>query len=117
MASLEEKCVITVEGMTCQSCVQTIESNIVKVNGVKDIKVNLDKKEAIVCIDKLSDTTPNLVAEHITDMGFEATVLSSPTSSGVSTMTEGELILMISYPPSMSLLHPFQTTCGLLFYC
>ncbi|KAK3929335.1 Copper-transporting ATPase 1 [Frankliniella fusca] len=88
MASLDESCTITIEGMTCQSCVNSIESNICKVNGVKGIKVNLEKKEAIVGIDKMSNLSPLKVAELISDMGFDAKPAISTSSSGVSTMTK-----------------------------
>ncbi len=90
MASVEESCTILIEGMTCQSCVNSIESNISKVNGVSGIKVDLEKKEAIVGLDKMSDLCPSKVAELISDMGFEAKPAISNSSSGVSTMTKGK---------------------------
>ena len=90
MALSEENCVISIEGMTCQSCVQTIEANIGKVSGVKAIKVNLERGEADVNLERLCDMTPSKVAELISDMGFEAKVLDSPASSGVSSMTNGK---------------------------
>lgn len=89
MALSEGSCSISIEGMTCQSCVQTIEANIGKVSGVKEIKVNLEKGEAIVDLDRLCDLTPSRVAQLISDMGFEAKALNSPASSGVSSMTNG----------------------------
>ena len=36
---MERQTVILVEGMTCQSCVQSIESNISKMKGIINIKV------------------------------------------------------------------------------
>lgn len=44
----EAACVISIEGMTCQSCVQTIEATIGKKPGVLSIRVSLEKKEAKV---------------------------------------------------------------------
>ncbi|XP_034247401.1 copper-transporting ATPase 1 isoform X2 [Thrips palmi] len=91
MASFEDSCKISIDGMTCQSCVQTIEANIGKVNGVKVIKVNLEKKEATVGLDKSTDISPTKVAELISDMGFDAKALDSDTSSGISSMTKYSL--------------------------
>lgn len=62
---------ITVEGMTCISCVRTIEQQIGKVNGVHHIKVSLEEKSATIIYDpKLQ--TPKTLQEAIDDMGFDA---------------------------------------------
>ncbi|XP_006257059.1 copper-transporting ATPase 1 isoform X2 [Rattus norvegicus] len=62
---------ITVEGMTCISCVRTIEQQIGKVNGVHHIKVSLEEKSATVIYNpKLQ--TPKTLQEAIDDMGFDA---------------------------------------------
>lgn len=64
---------ISIDGMTCQSCVKNIESNIGSTPGIKQIKVNLNEKMAIVEYD--SDVcTDQAVAEMISDMGFTANV-------------------------------------------
>ncbi|KAE8738139.1 hypothetical protein FOCC_FOCC016381 [Frankliniella occidentalis] len=91
MAEFEESCTILIEGMTCQSCVNSIESNIGQVVGVNGIKVNLEKKEAVIDLDKMSDLSPSKVAELISDMGFEAKPAISTSSSGVSSMTKDSL--------------------------
>nr|XP_056715148.1 copper-transporting ATPase 1 [Euleptes europaea] len=68
-----ESVVFCVEGMTCSSCVQTIEKHVGKLNGVHDIKVSLkDKNAAIIYNPKLQ--TPEALKEVIDDMGFSATV-------------------------------------------
>lgn len=62
---------ITVEGMTCISCVRTIEQQIGKVNGVHHIKVSLEEKSATIIYNpKLQ--TPKTLQEAIDDMGFDA---------------------------------------------
>ena len=63
---------IKVEGMVCQSCVQTIEGNVSKKKGVKEIKVSLKEKLASVTYDPRL-TNPRRVADSIEDLGFEAT--------------------------------------------
>ncbi|XP_052590628.1 copper-transporting ATPase 1 [Peromyscus californicus insignis] len=62
---------ISVEGMTCISCVRTIEQKIGKANGVHHIKVSLEEKSATIIFDpKLQ--TPKTLQEAIDDMGFDA---------------------------------------------
>ncbi|XP_063490752.1 copper-transporting ATPase 1 isoform X8 [Symphalangus syndactylus] len=76
---------ISVEGMTCNSCVWTIEQQIGKVNGVHHIKVSLEEKNATIIYDpKLQ--TPKTLQEAIDDMGFDA-VLHNPDPLPVLTDT------------------------------
>ncbi|GAB1303056.1 Copper-transporting ATPase 1 [Apodemus speciosus] len=62
---------IAVEGMTCISCVRTIEQQIAKVNGVHHIKVSLEEKSATIIYDPKVQT-PKTLQEAIDDMGFDA---------------------------------------------
>jgi Cu+-exporting ATPase len=66
-------CKIHVEGMTCNSCVKNIESVISKKTDVKNVKVHLEKKEAIVTFSPVV-LTASKIAEFICDMGFDAHV-------------------------------------------
>ncbi|XP_075395622.1 copper-transporting ATPase 1 isoform X2 [Tenrec ecaudatus] len=67
--------IISVEGMTCSSCVWTIEQHIGKMNGVHHIKVSLEEKHAAIIYDcKLQ--TPKTLQEAIDDMGFDACLQS-----------------------------------------
>ncbi|XP_058569968.1 copper-transporting ATPase 1 isoform X3 [Neofelis nebulosa] len=76
---------ISVEGMTCGSCVWTIEQQIGKLNGVHLIKVSLEEKNATIIYDpKLQ--TPKTLQEAIDDMGFD-TVLHNPNPVPVLTDT------------------------------
>uniref|UniRef100_A0A8D0H821 Copper-transporting ATPase 1 n=1 Tax=Sphenodon punctatus TaxID=8508 RepID=A0A8D0H821_SPHPU len=68
--------VVSVEGMTCNSCVQTIEQQIGKLNGLHSIKVSLQEKNAAIIYNpKLQ--TPESLREAIDDMGFNA-ILADP---------------------------------------
>lgn len=67
---------ILIEGMTCQSCVKNIESNISIKSGIISIKVSLADKCAMVSYNKLL-ITPNDIADMIDDMGFGAQVADS----------------------------------------
>lgn len=64
---------ITITGMTCQSCVRSIEETISRGEGIHSIKVNLAEKCGLVQYDP-SVITPKSICESIEDMGFEASL-------------------------------------------
>ena len=68
---------IRVEGMTCQSCVQSIEGRIGELPGVMAIQVYLSDKEASVTFNP-GQVGPEELRTHIEDMGFDAILTSSP---------------------------------------
>ena len=47
-----EKISIPVEGMTCASCVARVEKSIAKIEGVKEVNVNLASEKASITVDK-----------------------------------------------------------------
>ncbi|XP_040281986.1 copper-transporting ATPase 2 isoform X2 [Bufo bufo] len=63
--------VVGIIGMTCQSCVQSIDGRISQIPGVVRIKVYLDQGNATVCYIP-SEITPQKICEEIEDMGFGA---------------------------------------------
>lgn len=65
--------IIGVEGMTCQSCVKSIEGHVGEMAGVKHIKVSLEEKLARIVYDE-SVITKETLRETIYDMGFEASL-------------------------------------------
>ncbi|XP_048175260.1 copper-transporting ATPase 1 isoform X2 [Corvus hawaiiensis] len=67
---------IGVEGMTCNSCVQSIEQHLGKMNGIHNIKVSLEDKNAVIIYDSKLQT-PVTLQEAICDMGFDATLPDS----------------------------------------
>ncbi|TRY98762.1 hypothetical protein DNTS_025499 [Danionella cerebrum] len=73
MAVTSSLCQVTlgVEGMTCGSCVQSIESRIGGLPGVVHIQVSLQQSNATVTYDH-SQHSPGSLAEAIEDMGFES---------------------------------------------
>lgn len=66
-----KKAVIDIKGMTCNSCVQSIEKMISNVHGVVSIKVSLENENAVVFY-RPDEITPKKICEEIDDMGFEA---------------------------------------------
>uniref|UniRef100_A0A7N6FKE6 P-type Cu(+) transporter n=1 Tax=Anabas testudineus TaxID=64144 RepID=A0A7N6FKE6_ANATE len=76
-----------VEGMTCGSCVQSIEERIGSLPGVINIKVSLEQNNATVMFDH-SQQSPESLSEAIEDMGFESSLSESSTATPVSTDTQ-----------------------------
>lgn len=68
---------LSVEGMTCHSCVTTIEGKIGKLNGVEKIKVVLDTREATVVYLPYLITMETII-EQISVAGFKASVKTKP---------------------------------------
>ncbi|KAI6185328.1 P-type Cu(+) transporter [Aphelenchoides besseyi] len=75
-----KRCSLLVEGMTCASCVATIENRIRKVDGVVSITVSLMSMKANV-IYNVSSIDAATIAEEISDMGFTATLLNDGATS------------------------------------
>ncbi|CAB1327651.1 unnamed protein product [Coregonus sp. 'balchen'] len=70
---------IRVEGMTCQSCVHSIEGRIGTLPGVLHINVSLSEQEAVVRFQPHTVTSEEL-KEQIENMGFGATLTNKDTS-------------------------------------
>ena len=65
------KKLIYVEGMHCMHCASTVEKAIKELDGVKDAKINLDKK---LCTAKLSGgVSDEAIKDAIKNAGFEVT--------------------------------------------
>lgn len=64
---------LSVTGMTCAACPITIKKALKKVDGVENIEVNLEKKEAVVTFDD-AKTTVEALLEATTNAGYPSTV-------------------------------------------
>uniref|UniRef100_A0A6Q2XFA5 Copper-transporting ATPase 2 n=1 Tax=Esox lucius TaxID=8010 RepID=A0A6Q2XFA5_ESOLU len=69
---------IRVEGMTCQSCIHSIEGRIGTLPGVLHIKVSLSEQTAVVGYQPQT-VTPEQLMKHIENMGFSATLTDKST--------------------------------------
>uniref|UniRef100_A0A671T7T4 Copper-transporting ATPase 2 n=1 Tax=Sinocyclocheilus anshuiensis TaxID=1608454 RepID=A0A671T7T4_9TELE len=72
-----KKC-IRVQGMTCQSCVRSIEERIGSLEGVVGVQVSLSDKEASLRFNP-GTVTPEVLRKHIEDMGFDASLMALPS--------------------------------------
>ncbi|XP_056157566.1 copper-transporting ATPase 2 [Lampris incognitus] len=68
-----------VDGMTCRSCVQSIEGQVGSLAGVLDVQVSLQEGTAMVIFQPLT-VTPEQLREKIEDMGFGATLVEEDLS-------------------------------------
>lgn len=66
-------CVISIEGMTCMSCVNSITESLSAKNGVEKIFVSLETHQGSVVYDPRL-LSPQEIADAIEDMGFGAAV-------------------------------------------
>uniref|UniRef100_A0A7M4E5R4 Copper-transporting ATPase 2 n=1 Tax=Crocodylus porosus TaxID=8502 RepID=A0A7M4E5R4_CROPO len=62
-----------VEGMTCQSCVNTIEGTVGKLHGVTRIKVSLSNQEAVILYQPFI-VQPEDLKKRINNLGYESTI-------------------------------------------
>ena len=62
--------IFSVDGMSCDHCVQTIQKAVKKLSGIREVVVTLDKKEVRVDFDE-SETDLEAISGKITDAGFE----------------------------------------------
>lgn len=61
--------ILKVEGMSCNHCVSSIETNVGGLTGVSAVKVNLGDNEVVVEYDNMA--TLAHVKETIEDQGFD----------------------------------------------
>lgn len=76
---------LSVSGMTCESCVNTVEKALKKVNGVENVKVALKEKTAIITLASNSKTTAAALIKTVGDAGFTAKEGTKDTSIAPST--------------------------------
>uniref|UniRef100_A0A8C5UYI0 Copper-transporting ATPase 1 n=1 Tax=Microcebus murinus TaxID=30608 RepID=A0A8C5UYI0_MICMU len=110
---LTQETVINIDGMTCSSCVQSIEDVISKKEGVKSIQVSLANSSGTVEYDPLL-TSPETLREAIEDMGFNATLSDTPPNEPLVVIVQpsSEMPLLTSineyYPKMMTQVHDNQ---------
>ncbi|XP_038617642.1 copper-transporting ATPase 2 isoform X2 [Tachyglossus aculeatus] len=81
---------LRVEGMTCQSCVNSIEGKIGKLQGVLRIRVSLASQEAVIAYQPYL-IQPEYLRDSIDDMGFEAAIKSKMAPLAIDAIDLGRL--------------------------
>ncbi len=65
---------LTVEGMTCQGCVRSVEKKLSNVPGVASARVDLEAKRATVAYDSTRTTAEQMIAA-VEQIGFNASIV------------------------------------------
>lgn len=69
-------CVITVKGMTCAACVNSIVGQLKQLDGIINVELSLLTEECLTTYDSSKLIIDNII-ETIEDCGFDATLVSS----------------------------------------
>ncbi|MDK9744264.1 copper-translocating P-type ATPase [Vibrio sp. B516a] len=64
-----------IQGMTCASCVSSVEKALTNVEGVEKAQVNLAEQSALVFASQDSDDLPNAIVESVKQAGYQAEIL------------------------------------------
>lgn len=59
---------ILVEGMSCGHCSKAVKEGLLKIEGIRDVSVNLEKKEVEILGENFSE---DKVREKVEDLGYE----------------------------------------------
>lgn len=65
-----------IEGMSCNSCVQHIESSVFALSGIYYIRVSLQQRKADIFYAG-GQITPEAISETITDAGFDVQIINN----------------------------------------
>ncbi|KFP45771.1 Copper-transporting ATPase 2, partial [Chlamydotis macqueenii] len=97
-----EKCFLQITGMTCASCVSTIERNLQKEDGIVSVLVALMAGKAEIKY-KPEFIQPLEIAQLIQNLGFEATIIEDHAD------TEGNVELLITGMTCASCVHNIES--------
>ncbi|KFW12233.1 Copper-transporting ATPase 2, partial [Eurypyga helias] len=97
-----EKCFLQITGMTCASCVSTIERNLQKEDGIVSVLVALMAGKAEVKY-KPEFIQPLEIAQLVQNLGFEATIIEDHAE------TEGNVELLITGMTCASCVHNIES--------
>ena len=72
----DQSVVVSIEGMTCGSCVYKVESELSDLEGVTSAKVDLQAKRGTFTYNASSKVNADLIVKTINDLGFKAKLVS-----------------------------------------
>lgn len=97
-----ERCFISVQGMTCASCVAAIEKHLKKIEGIHGVLVSLMAQKAEVKFDP-AYIIPSQIANRISELGFPSSLLDDIDGRS------GEVELHIRGMTCASCVHTIET--------
>lgn len=62
--------ILHVDGMSCEHCVNAITKSLLSLDGIKDVKVDLNSKTVFVKYDS-SKTSLDLIKNQIEEQGYD----------------------------------------------
>lgn len=62
--------ILHVDGMSCEHCVNAITKSLLSLDGIKDVKVDLNSKTVFVKYDN-SKTSLDLIKNQIEEQGYD----------------------------------------------
>lgn len=101
--------VLSVDGMTCNSCVKLIETTVGQMEGIHNIKVSLSQSEAFIEYHPATMTAEKL-STAIYDMGFDASVKIILDSS--KAIASSEVTVNVVGMVCMSCVNNIETNIG-----
>jgi len=70
LAQEQQQLEVKISGMSCKFCVRSVEKNLSKLEGIKDVSVNLDKGIAKIIMTPGKQGNANQIKELIKKAGF-----------------------------------------------
>ncbi len=71
---------LLIQGMTCASCVSSVEKALTNVEGVKQAQVNLAEQSALVFATQDSEPLHQAIVESVKQAGYQAEILQDATT-------------------------------------
>ncbi len=72
MNTIKKEIELKVTGMTCSHCEMTVKKALESINGVKKVKVNRNKNNALVTFKNNIEVDVNELIKAVTGSGYEA---------------------------------------------
>ncbi len=74
MNTIKKEIELKVTGMTCSHCEMTVKKALESINGVKKVKVNRNKNNALVTFKNNIEVDVNELIKAVTGSGYEASL-------------------------------------------
>jgi uncharacterized protein len=101
-----------IEGMTCQSCADSITSALTKISGVQSANVSLQDKQAVV-LAKESEVPTEKILAAIATAGYKGQLASGAQTVHDTTATSGKQPILVNITRGKNDLHAVSMALGL----
>lgn len=88
--------ILSLPAIHCAGCISGVERGLMQRPEVRDVRVNLTRKRAVIHVDPDSDTDAEALADHLTAFGYEALPLDTATlTAGDSDARARDLLMRL----------------------